>query len=30
VNEALANIDLAAIQQEWLSDGVDAPVIALD
>jgi polar amino acid transport system substrate-binding protein len=27
VNEALANIDLAAIQQEWLSDVVDAPVI---
>jgi polar amino acid transport system substrate-binding protein len=27
VNEALANIDLDAIQQEWLSDVVDAPVI---
>jgi len=27
VNEALANIDLEAIQQEWLSDVVDAPVI---
>jgi polar amino acid transport system substrate-binding protein len=27
VNEALAAIDLAAIQQEWLSDVVDAPVI---
>jgi polar amino acid transport system substrate-binding protein len=27
VNEALANVDLAAIQQEWLSDVVDAPVI---
>jgi polar amino acid transport system substrate-binding protein len=30
VNEALANIDLAALQQEWLSDVVEAPVIALD
>jgi polar amino acid transport system substrate-binding protein len=27
VNQALANIDLDAIQQEWLSDVVDAPVI---
>lgn len=27
VNEALANIDLDAIQQEWLSDVVDAPII---
>ncbi len=27
VNEALANIDLDAIQKEWLSDVVDAPVI---
>jgi polar amino acid transport system substrate-binding protein len=27
VNEALANVDLEAIQQEWLSDVVDAPVI---
>lgn len=27
VNEALANIDLDAMQQEWLSDVVDAPVI---
>jgi polar amino acid transport system substrate-binding protein len=27
VNEALANVDLDAIQQEWLSDVVDAPVI---
>ncbi len=27
VNQALANIDLEAIQQEWLSDVVDAPVI---
>jgi len=29
VNEALANIDLAALQQEWLSDVVDAPVIEI-
>jgi polar amino acid transport system substrate-binding protein len=27
VNEALGNIDLDAIQKEWLSDVVDAPVI---
>jgi polar amino acid transport system substrate-binding protein len=27
VNEALANVDLDAIQQEWLSDVVDAPII---
>ena len=27
VNEALANIDLDAIQREWLSDVVDAPII---
>ena len=27
VNEALANVDLAAIQQEWLSDAVEAPII---
>ncbi|HEY4606054.1 MAG TPA: ABC transporter substrate-binding protein [Acidimicrobiia bacterium] len=27
VNAALANVDLDAIQQEWLSDVVDAPVI---
>jgi len=27
VNEALANIDLDALQQEWLSEVVDAPVI---
>ncbi len=27
VNEALSNVDLEAIQQEWLSDVVDAPVI---
>lgn len=27
VNQALANVDLEAIQQEWLSDVVDAPVI---
>jgi polar amino acid transport system substrate-binding protein len=27
VNEALANVDLAALEQEWLSDVVDAPVI---
>ena len=27
VNAALANIDLDAIQQEWLSDVVDAPII---
>ena len=27
VNEALASIDLDAIQQEWLSDVVDAPII---
>jgi polar amino acid transport system substrate-binding protein len=27
VNQALANVDLDAIQQEWLSDVVDAPVI---
>ena len=27
VNQALANIDLDAIQQEWLSDVVEAPVI---
>jgi polar amino acid transport system substrate-binding protein len=27
VNEALANIDLDAIQQEWLSDVVEAPII---
>jgi polar amino acid transport system substrate-binding protein len=27
VNEALANIDLDAIQQEWLADVVDAPII---
>jgi polar amino acid transport system substrate-binding protein len=30
VNEALANIDLAALQQEWLSDVVDAPVIEIN
>jgi polar amino acid transport system substrate-binding protein len=30
VNEALANIDLDAIQQEWLSDVVDAPVIEVN
>ncbi len=27
VNEALANVDLDALQQEWLSEVVDAPVI---
>jgi polar amino acid transport system substrate-binding protein len=27
VNAALANVDLDAIQQEWLSDVVDAPII---
>ena len=27
VNEALANVDLDAIQQEWLSDVVEAPII---
>jgi polar amino acid transport system substrate-binding protein len=27
VNEALANVDLEAIQQEWLSDVVEAPII---
>ena len=27
VNEALANVDLEAIQQEWLSDMVEAPII---
>lgn len=27
VNQALANVDLEAIQQEWLSDVVEAPVI---
>jgi len=27
VNEALANIDVDALQQEWLSEVVDAPVI---
>ena len=27
INEALASIDLDAIQQEWLSDVVDAPII---
>lgn len=27
VNQALANVDLDAIQDEWLSDVVDAPVI---
>jgi polar amino acid transport system substrate-binding protein len=27
VNDALANVDLDAIQQEWLSDVVDAPII---
>ncbi len=27
VNAALANVDLAGLQQEWLSDYVDAPVI---
>jgi polar amino acid transport system substrate-binding protein len=27
VNEALANVDLDVIQQEWLSDVVDAPII---
>ncbi len=27
VNQALANVDLDAIQQEWLSDVVEAPVI---
>ena len=27
VNEALANVDLEAIQQEWLSDAVEAPII---
>ncbi len=27
VNEALANVDLEAIQQEWLSNVVEAPVI---
>jgi polar amino acid transport system substrate-binding protein len=26
VNEALANVDLAALEQEWLSEVVDAPV----
>jgi polar amino acid transport system substrate-binding protein len=30
VNQALANVDLAALQQEWLSDVVDAPVIETD
>jgi polar amino acid transport system substrate-binding protein len=30
VNEALANVDLEALQQEWLSDVVEAPVIAID
>ena len=30
VNEALANVDLEALQREWLSDVVDAPVIAID
>jgi polar amino acid transport system substrate-binding protein len=28
VNQALAKVDLAAIQKEWLSDVVDAPVIS--
>jgi len=27
VNQALANVDLDAIQQEWLSDVVEAPII---
>jgi polar amino acid transport system substrate-binding protein len=27
VNEALANVDLVALEQEWLSEVVDAPVI---
>jgi polar amino acid transport system substrate-binding protein len=27
VNQALANVDLEAIQQEWLSDVVEAPII---
>ena len=27
VNEALANVDLEAIQQEWLSEVVEAPII---
>jgi hypothetical protein len=27
VNEALANVDLAALEQEWLSNVVDAPII---
>jgi polar amino acid transport system substrate-binding protein len=30
VNQALANVDLEALQQEWLSDVVDAPVIPID